>query len=63
MCFVFVFIFFSHVHKPILVQEWNIKPPGFNQKCGFGKKVGLVERGKNVLGVGNGMINMIYHEF
>lgn len=57
------FGFFPHVHESILVQEWSIKPPGFNQKCGLGKKLGLVEREKNVLGVGNGVINMIYHGF
>ena len=57
----FVFVFSSHVHEPILVQEWSKKFLGFNQKCGFGKKVGLVERKKNVLGIDNGVINMIYH--
>lgn len=34
---------YTHIHKPILVQEWSIDPLGFSQECGFRKKVGLMD--------------------
>lgn len=49
---------YTHIHRPILVQEWSINPLGFSQKCGFGKKVGLID-GENIQGVGNRVIDVI----